>query len=403
MTRLISILLLAALLPWATAQKSWAYRANEKVEINFNFYGDTIHIPFADFHFVDFNHQLSEENIASFYEEVQATDYESVLSALLTYKQQKKASDWVYYQLIRKTAQNISPKAENYERYTLYKWFFLAKSGYDTRLVIFNDKILFYVYSNDNIYNLPVFTQNGKQYVCLNYHDYGKINFEKEMKNASSISIPEGTKAFSYKVTQLPDFTKQYSQSKELTFNYKNKKYNFKIELNPEVDTIFKNYPVVDFESYFNIPLSKKTYQSLIPKLKEEVAGLQEMKGVDYLMEFTRNAFLYEDDNDNFGKEKRLSPEQTLFNQHSDCDDRVALFFYLVKEIYNRPMIVLLYPTHVTIAVNFEKNIGTPVYYNNMAFTICEPTPQEEDLKMGELAHKYKNQEYTIAYAYTPK
>ena len=402
MTRLISILLLAVLLPLAAAQKTWAYKASERVEINFNFYGDTIHIPFADFRFVDFSNQLSEENIAQFYDEIQATDYESVLSALLTYKQQKQANDWVYYQLIRKTAQNISPKADNYERYTLYKWFFLAKSGYDTRLVIFNDKILFYVYSNDNIYNLPVFKQNGKQYVCLNYHDYGKIDFEKEMKNASSISIPEGTKTFSYKVTQLPDFTKQYSQSKELTFNYKNKKYNFKIELNPEVDTIFKNYPVVDFESYFNIPLSKKTYQSLIPKLKEEVEGMTDTKGVDYLMEFTRNAFLYEDDSDNFGKEKRLSPEQTLFNQHSDCDDRVALFFYLVKEIYNRPMIVLLYPTHVTIAVNFEENIGTPVYYNNMAFTICEPTPQQEDLKMGELAHKYKNQQYTIAYAYTP-
>jgi hypothetical protein len=29
-------------------------------------------------------------------------------------------------------------------------------------------------------------------------------------------------------------------------------------------------------------------------------------------MRFTRYAFLYENDQDNFGKEKRLSPEQTL-------------------------------------------------------------------------------------------
>lgn len=373
-----------------------------QTEINFNFYGDTIHIPWNKSSLIDFKNNLSEKNIENFYNRLQQTDYSSILNVLLTYKEEKKANDWIYYQLIRKTVQQISPKTENYERYTLYKWFFLAKSGYDTRLVILGDKILFYVYSDDNIYDLPVFSQNNRQYVCLNYHDYGKIDFEKQMKDASCISIPYGKKSFSYKVSRLPDFNEQYSRPKDLTFNYKNRNYHFRIELNPEVDTIFKNYPVVDFDAYFNIPLSKKTYQSLIPKLKDEIKGLETSKGVDYLMEFTRNAFLYEDDRDNFGKEKRLSPEQTLFNKYSDCDDRVALFFYLVKEIYNRPMIVMLYPTHVSIAVNFEKNIGKPVFYNNMAFTVCDPTPQQEELSIGELARKYKNQEYTIAYAYTP-
>ncbi|EDM34037.1 hypothetical protein PBAL39_07035 [Pedobacter sp. BAL39] len=54
---------------------------------------------------------------------------------------------------------------------------------------------------------------------------------------------------------------------------------------------------------------------------------MRQKKGIDYLMRFTRYAFLYEDDSENFGKEKLLSPEETLFADHSDCDDRAALFF----------------------------------------------------------------------------
>ncbi|MEI2740451.1 MAG: hypothetical protein V9F01_16890 [Chitinophagaceae bacterium] len=59
-----------------------------------------------------------------------------------------------------------------------------------------------------------------------------------------------------------------------------------------------------------------------------------------------------------------MSPEQTLLYEQSDCEDRAALFFCLVKEIYNLPMIVLAYPEHVTIAVKFNKPVGTPIIYN---------------------------------------
>ncbi|WP_315820150.1 hypothetical protein [Paraflavitalea speifideaquila] len=100
--------------------------------------------------------------------------------------------------------------------------------------------------------------------------------------------------------------------------------------------------------------------------------------GVDYLMRFTRYAFLFETDSKNFGTEKRLSPEQTLFYEQSDCEDRVALFFYLVKEIYNLPMIVLAYPKHVTIAVQFDKPRGKSIVYNGNKYSICEPTPQKK-------------------------
>ena len=155
------------------------------------------------------------------------------------------------------------------------------------------------------------------------------------------------------------------------------------------IKAIFANYPTLDYDDYLNMPISKATRESLIPLLQKQLKGLSVKNGVDYLMRFTRYAFVFEPDTKQFGQEKRLTPEQTLLYESSDCEDRVFLFYSLVKEIYNLPMIIIAYPQHVTIAVKF-------------AYTICEPTPQNTDLNVGQQMPQLKNEKYEVAYAYRP-
>lgn len=371
--------------------------------IRFGFFGDTLSLTLPGPLSTAFDGPLSDQHIRSFYEALDQTPYQPLITALLDFKEKNRLDDWLYYQLIRKTAQQLSPKTENYQRYTLYKWFLLNKSGYDASLAIRNDVLLFYVRTDDNIYDIPYYVKGEKQYVCLNYHDYNKIDFGAQEPVEVMVKIPEGKKAFSYKVTHMPDFSDADYAAKDISFDYRNKNYEFKIMVNTQVQSLFANYPVVDYESYFNIPLSKGTYNTLIPELREMVKGMNQRRGVDYLMRFTRNAFSYENDQDNFGKEKRLSPEQTLLMKNSDCDDRAALFFCLVKELYNLPMIVLAYPHHVTIAVKFDKPVGEAIRYNNREYTVCEPTPQLKDLDIGELSPQLKGAPYQVAYAYDPE
>jgi hypothetical protein len=384
--------------------KQEAFSQNNSSFIRFDFYGDTITLPYQASSFVDYTDPLTDESIAAFYQKMCLTSYQLLVKTLLGYKDQYKLDDWLYYQLIRKTAQAISPKADNYYRYTLYKWFLLSNSGYDATLSIAGDQLLFYVQSDENIYNIPYRLRDGKQYVCLNYHDYGNnIDFEKVRFSEITTRIQGAHKSFSYKVTQLPNFRPGDYLEKDIRFNYNQDDQYFKVKLNPQIKTIFANYPVVDYESYFNIPLSKETYSSLIPILRKNVTKMSVRNGVDYLMRFTRNAFLFESDSQNFGGEKRLSPEQTLLYDYSDCEDRSALFFYLVKEIYNLPMIVLVFPKHVTVAVKFDKPVGTPILYNGQVFTVCEPTPQRDDLKIGQLMKSLRKSSYEIAYVYDPE
>lgn len=350
----------------------------------------------------NFSSELSAANVQKFYSQLDQANSNELITALKAYREKHQLNDWLYYQLVRKTAEQLSPKARNYHSYTLYKWFLMVKSGYDARIAIGENQIIFYVRCDEDIADIPFFMIDEKKYMCLNYHDYDKLFKKADTYIPVKIEVAEAKNPFSYKVTRMPDFKPENYQEKQIAFNYKHKAYHFNIKVTNEVSQIFANYPVVDFETYFNIPLSRETYQSLIPILKDNVKRMSTKKGIDYLMQFTRYAFLYEDDEELLGKEKRFSPEQTLLNDQSDCDDRAALFFFLVKEIYDLPMIALLYPTHITMAVAFDKPVGNGILYNGKVYSICEPTPQKKNLKIGELADNLKNQKFEVVYAYQP-
>lgn len=378
-----------------------SYGQHKGYNVGFEFYNDTFNLEVDSSIIVNNDTTLSKQLIIAHYDRLSQGKYSVILDKLLAYKKEQHLNDWMYYQLIRKTAQAISPKKDNYERYTFYKWFLLGKSGYDARLTIADNRIIFYVYNDEDISDIPFTMFQHKKYMCLNRHDYAYADLNK-VPPYEMISMPDAKEAFSYKVTRMPDFKPEDYYEKQLQFSYKHKTYHFNIKLNSDVENIFANYPVVDFESYFNIPLSKETYGSLIPNLKKNVEGMKQKKGIDYLMRFTRYAFLYEDDDKNFGKEKRLSPEGTLFSTSSDCDDRAALFFFLVKEIYDLPMIALLYPTHITMAVQFDKPVGQPILYKGKVYSFCEPTPQKKDLNIGQISTDLKNVPYKVVYAYEP-
>ena len=346
---------------------------------------------------------LSMQTVTAYINGINNASLQPALSALLQYKAIHHPDDWLYYQLVRKMAQHISPKANNYYQYTFYKWWFLVQSGYDARLSVSGDYLLFYVQCDESIYNIPSKIIDGRQYVCLNYHDYGSIDFQQHRFTEATPFVAASAKPFSYKVSHLPNFNADAYTEKEVQFSDGLRQYAFRIKVNPQVQTLFTNYPAVDYDLQFNMPLSRTTYESLIPSLKKQVKGMKAKDGVEFLMRFTRYAFLFKPDAEVFGNEKRLSPEQTLLYEYSDCEDRAALFFSLVKEVYNLPMLVLTYPEHVTVAVQFEKPYGKTILYNGNQYTVCEPTPQGVDLRIGQLLPELAKKAYQIAYAYHPK
>ena len=324
-----------------------------------------------------------------------------IMGQIKTLKDKKELCDWLVYQLIRKTANQLIAKDNDYLGYTIAKWFLLKKMGYNAMMTLENDRVLLFVESNDIIYNIPLKMVDGKQYVCLNFHDYNystKISTDELIvKSNKDITTP-----FSFQITQLPKLSSDQYEEKSLTFEYGNQIEKINIKINSSLKNYFLNYPTTEYSNQFNIPFSEETKNSLVTALRKKTSGMTMKDGLEYIMYFTRYAFLFEKDSDYFGREKRLSPEETLLYSKSDCEDRSALFYALVKEIYNLPMIILSYPDHVTVGVKLDKPIGSPISYGDELYTIFEPTPQRKDLKIGQLNNHLKSKSFEVAFAYHP-
>ena len=98
--------------------------------------------------------------LRAFCDELLKEDYRSLAENLADYRSKKEMDDWLFYQFVRYTAQQISPKAADYYQYTIYKWFLLQISGYSPVLRLSEGKLLFYVQSNDRIYNIPYYLKD---------------------------------------------------------------------------------------------------------------------------------------------------------------------------------------------------------------------------------------------------
>jgi len=81
---------------------------------------------------------------------------------------------------------------------------------------------------------------------------------------------------------------------------------------------------------------------------------------------------------------------------YSDCEDRSALFYYLVDELLHLPMIVVAYEDHLTIAVATTKSIGKPIYFENKNYFICDPTGPNNSEEIGHAPIGYRNKAFEI-------
>ncbi|MEY4114839.1 MAG: hypothetical protein RLZ76_1532 [Bacteroidota bacterium] len=384
---------------FVTGVTAFSNRANGNESIDF--LGDTLYfIPKKPLE-IDRPFIYEEQSITAICKQLEEAGTMDIIKQIKEIKKRKDLCDWFTYQLVRQASNLIIPKSVDYLGYTTTKWYLMNQLGYNTSLALSKNGILLYIQSNDMVYNMPSKLIDGAQYICLNYHDYNYTT-ENIIDQTIIRELRNESKPFSFGISKLPASNPEHYIEKELAFEYGNKEEKIKIHLDSTIRNYFINYPVTEYHNQFNIPLSTETKHSLIRELKKRTEGMNKKRGVEYIMYFTRNAFSYEKDSDYFGREKRLSPEETLLYNKSDCEDRSALFYALVKEIYQLPMIVLEYQDHITVAVKFDKPFGKTIEYNNELFTICEPTPQNVDLKIGQINSKYKKETYQVAFSYQP-
>lgn len=312
---------------------------------------------------------VSEKGIADFWYSISNVDHSMFFKQTADYREQLKLNDWGYCLLLNEVTEEVSGDSQNLARLLL--WFMLTKSGYEAKVGFAEDSVYLLLPCQNKIYGVTYVVIDDKRFYTLSFDKNEQLNI---VINTYDGKYPDADALIDLSVKDTPK-VKGTLIEKELKFNYENTEYTIPVTYNQSTAEYFRNYPQTDLEVYFKAPLSEEATYSLTVGLKPILEGRTEADAANVLLRFVQTAFQYKTDGDQFGTEKSLFSDETLFYPYSDCEDRSIIYSYLVSNILGLNVIGLDYPGHISTAVRFNNYlIGDKVIHNSTNFTVCDPT-----------------------------
>lgn len=342
-----------------------------KTEIRLNYFGSNPNF------YLSFELEKTEETqidkkmISNFWGKTAKSNYKELLTQILERKEAFRINDWGFITLLYELSKEVYSNKRNLQH--LFIWFYLNKAGYKAKVGILNNKIKLFVPTMSKLYDVPYF--NSNEDVKLYILDLDNMN---QSVSGSLYTYPndypDADRIFDMSVPLTPVLNRKL-ETKELRFSYESKTYKLSAEYPASLIKFYEYYPYTNLDIYFNAAVSEELTGSILPQLREIISDKPKPVAANMLLRFVQTAFDYKTDQPNFGREKPLFPEETIYYEYSDCEDRSVLFAYLVRELLGLEIIGLNYPGHVATAIKFDAVVeGDKIQYDGKEYVICDPT-----------------------------
>ena len=366
-----------------------------KKEVKFHYYSEPISIKYDTRMLIPIGNDISEEVFKRFYFDLNNTSFLMVVGGLLSYKKKLELNDWLYYVLIHDFVETAFKEQSTNFR-TLFSWFLLHKSGYQVQLNYVNNHIMLSVFSHDKIYDMPVREHQNGWYVELTAAHRHLIN-RKLISYRSNFNINSKGKPFSFQLKKLPKLSNPKIVTKSFSFIHYGKLYPFSVDINESIIEMMFRYPELSIKDHAEIPVSQDVKESLYNELDKLTAHMDHFQAVRFFLSFTRMSKSYETDKQAYNVQNlAFTPEETLYYLYSDCEDRSALFYNMVKEILGLEVILVDFPGHASAAVQFEESPTQndtnmkPILHKGKKYYVCDPTGPGNHLRLGEYPHGFE-------------
>ncbi len=344
----------------------------------------------ADFQFKPIDN-INQKSISAFWDKMSRADYEIFIAQAQEYKNRLQLNDWGYHYLLYETGKHIYQGNRNMTY--LFVWFMASKSGYESRVGYADNHIYLLMPASTKIFGTPYLTLKGKRFYALFFNQEPE-HFKKIFTYKGT--YPDADKPMDYRIGNLPLLSVTLKQ-RDLKFKYKGKAYSIPMIFNRNLIDFLEYYPQTTIDLYFNARVSPEIEHSLIKGLKPLIENRSERDAVGLLLRFTQTAFDYKTDGVQFGREKYLLPEETLYYPFSDCEDRSLLFSRLVEKLIGIEIVGLSYPGHIATAVKLSGEVrGDFVTDGNVRYIICDPTYINADIGMAMPRFKNVNPEIIV-------
>ncbi|MEA3372245.1 MAG: hypothetical protein U9Q62_01015 [Campylobacterota bacterium] len=321
-----------------------------------------------------------QRGIAGFFDQLATNEYEKVLSSFEKQHEQLQLNDWGGYLLLKAVSEKLYNKPAEA---TLFSWFILNKQGYAVKVGLSGSEPVLLLHSKKVIYSTPNYSFGKEKYYAIEY--YGKKGtgrlktYPEKYQNAD--------KPFNMSLQTMPDLH-PYQKSKVLIFRYRGAEHTINVSYNKNLIDFMETYPQADYATYFNAPLSSENRILLLKQLKPMLDGKQASRAINFLLFFVQHAFEYQVDDQQFGREKVMFADETLYYNASDCEDRAVLFAYLVKELFNVDVIGVKYKDHMATAIAVPMK-GETIKFGQSRYVIADPT--YINASVGQSMPKYRN------------
>ncbi len=374
--------------------------ATTTTAVKIDFYGQEIDLTYDKSIAEVYGTQYGEESFITFLKNKEESAYRGLVDQLKAIKKEMNLNDWMYFELMHNSIQHMLHGGNKYEK-TLFAYFLLSKSGYDSKITFMNHKIWVNVYTEDELYEISTILLENKNFVNLS-SAVDKNDSAQNQVYLLEHRIPGPKRAFSFDMEALPNIS---PQPKEVSvgFDFKGQPIKLDITIDLNMIEILQNYPIFDEVSYLETPLSPTAIRSLKPQLDRYMQDMNEETQLEFLASITRMAFNYKEDHQAFGKNKPMIAEELFYYDYSDCEDRCALFYNLNKLTLDLPLLVIALPDHLSIAVAMKTSptrAGNVITYQGRDYYFCDPTGPYNAHHIGTLPKEYRGSRYEILSAY---
>jgi len=355
--------------------------------VEFSFYGNDLSFNFDDELLVNPPVQINEAGISEFWLSFSDANFVHLLNQLQNYKSVMNLNDWAYYLLVKAFSSEVYPESEIGA--DLMIWTVLTRSGYKARVGYTKNEISVLLPTHNTLYSMQYLKSDGLNYYLMKELSTDNINTYKK-------DYPDAEGAIDFNFYRPLNFAEDLNQ-KSFDFDYRQNHYSITVDYNKNIIDFYNDFPQVNLEVYFNAAVSPASKESLVREFSKITSGMSGSQAVSLLLQFVQTAFNYEVDDKQFGKEKFLFAEETVFYPASDCEDRSVLFAYLVKELLNFKVIGLEYPGHVSTAVKLAKGVeGDRVIFENEEYIVADATYVNAPLGLTMTDYRNKTPEVIV-------
>jgi len=365
----------------------------------FMFYGEKVEVTYPAELFANGKIEVNRESIDAYLTAASDKDWDVLTIQLNDYREEWALNDWLYFKLIHTTLEEIGGFVSTPEQ-RLLEYHLLSLAGYDTR-ICYDDEVFIYAYTEQAMFEVPVIEDDQRKYLNLSAALHPRTHGSRSLNMHPRLANPAGT-PFSFSLTELPKLSPQLVE-RPYFFTYQGEEQTLHAASDRTIVQWMKDYPFFEEGLYVQVPLSQAAGDQLYGQLRAKLQGKSDAEALSYLAAFTRGAFDYKEDKEAFGYSNPMIAEQTLFYAQSDCEDRSALYFNLVKELLNLPVIAIAYDDHLSIAVASKELSGRLYWHDRIGYRVCDPTGPSGTSEVGNPPHGYANRKFEVVASYVPE